>query len=111
MKDKPNPKAFRVNELYNFENWGDQTCRFIEEVVKEPSILVCNSVGGVVGLQAASQRPDLIKGIVLIDISLRMLHSKKQPPALRPLTSLLQTTLRETELGKYFFKQVMIANF
>ena len=27
-----------------------------ENVVKEPSILVCNSVGGVVGLQAALDR-------------------------------------------------------
>lgn len=36
-------------------------------------------------------RPDLIKGVVLIDISLRMLHTKKQNPLQRPFTSLIQT--------------------
>ena len=27
--DKPNPKNYAVNELYNFENWADQTVSFI----------------------------------------------------------------------------------
>jgi pimeloyl-ACP methyl ester carboxylesterase len=101
--DKPNPKDYKVNELYNFENWAQQTNSFVENVVKEPSVLVCNSVGGVVGLQAAVDRPDLIKGVVLIDISLRMLHTKKQNPFQRPFTSLIQTVLRETGIGKSFF--------
>jgi pimeloyl-ACP methyl ester carboxylesterase len=104
--EKPDPKLYDVNAIYNFENWAEQTTSFIENVVRRPSILVCNSVGGVVGLQAAVNRPDLVKGIVLIDISLRMLHVKKQSPLLRPLTSLLQTVLRETGIGKTFFKQV-----
>jgi pimeloyl-ACP methyl ester carboxylesterase len=104
--DKPNPKSYQVNSLYNFENWADQAVSFIENVVQKPTVLVCNSVGGVVGLQAAVTRPDLIKGVVLMNISLRMLHVKKQPPIQRPLTSLLQTTLRETGIGKAFFEQV-----
>lgn len=104
--DKPNPKLHEVNEIYNFENWADLTCNFIDNEIKKPCVLVCNSVGGVVGLQAAVDRPDLIKGIVLIDISLRMLHVKKQPPLLRPFTSLLQTVLRETGVGSAFFTQV-----
>ena len=33
----------------------------------------------------------MIKGIVLIDISLRMLHIKKQSPLQRPIVSLIQT--------------------
>lgn len=97
---------YKVNELYNFENWGDQTCQFIERVVKEPCVVVANSVGGVASLQAAVQRPDLIKGVVLIDISLRMLHVKKQAPIIRPFVSLIQTVLRETKVGKTFFAQV-----
>lgn len=104
--DKPSPKAYGVNELYNFETWGEQITQFIEKEVKEPAILVCNSVGGVVGLQAAVQSPELVKGVILIDISLRLLHTKKQPPLQRPLTSALQTVLRETGIGKAFFTSV-----
>jgi len=73
-EDKPSPKAFKVNELYNFDTWSDQVISFIETKIKEPAYVVCNSVGGVAGLTAAVKRPDLIKGIVLINISLRLLH-------------------------------------
>lgn len=103
---RPNPKAFKVNSLYNFENWGDQALSFVRDVVKEPCVFVCNSIGGVVGLQAAVTQPTLVKGVVLIDISLRMLHVKKQSPLVRPVVSLLQTVLRETGVGQVFFKQV-----
>jgi len=104
--DKPNPKDYPVNGVYNFEHWGDQVSAFVETVVQEPAILVCNSVGGVVGLQSAVTSPELIKGIVLIDISLRMLHTTKQPVLMVPFTTALQTFLRETGAGKYFFKQI-----
>lgn len=72
--DKPNPKLYEVNEIYNFDTWSDQAISFIEQKVKEPVYIVCNSVGGVAGLTTAVKRPDLVKGVVLINISLRLLH-------------------------------------
>ncbi len=33
--------------LYTFEAWGQQLLDFIDEVVGEPTLLVSNSVGGV----------------------------------------------------------------
>jgi len=45
-------------------------------------------------------------GLVLIDISLRMLHKKKQSVFIAPFVSAIQYVLRETQLGSYFFKQV-----
>jgi pimeloyl-ACP methyl ester carboxylesterase len=104
--DKPDPKKYKVNEIYNFEVWGDQTINFIRDVIKEPTILVANSVGGVVALQAAYACPELIKGVVLIDISLRLLHVRKQSLLIKPIVALIQTVLRETEIGAIFFKQV-----
>jgi pimeloyl-ACP methyl ester carboxylesterase len=105
--DKPDPREFGVNEIYNFETWADQTVQFIDATVHKPCILVCNSIGGLVGLQAAILRPDLVKGLVLINMSLRLLHEKKQLPSLRPLISTTQTLLRATPFGRYFFKQVI----
>lgn len=104
--DKPNPRKYPVNDLYNFDTWSAQVSCFIEEVIKEPCVLVCNSIGGVVGLQSAINRPDLVKGVVLINMSLRMLHVKKQSILIRPLVLLLQTVLRESGIGNLFFKQV-----
>ena len=104
--DKPSPKNYEVNELYNFENWAGQTTDFVDNVVKEPVMLVSNSVGGLVALQAAMERPDIIKGVILIDISLRLLHITKQNPIQKPLVKLVQDTLRETPMGAIFFSQV-----
>ena len=106
FSDKPNPKAYGVNEVYNFENWAEQVAYFIDEVVKEPCVLVCNSVGGCVGLQAGITRPDVVKGIVLMNISLRLLHKKKQNPMMRPFVASLQYILRESGIGNTFFNQV-----
>ena len=89
-----------------------------------------------VGLQCAVSHPALVQGVVLIDISLRLLHVKvrltnsilycilptltfdcltvcpsvcvaqKQSPLMRPMVSALQTVLRQTPIGELFFKQV-----
>jgi len=77
-----------------------------EEGKEEGAYLICNSVGGLVGLQLAVDNPSLVKGVMLLNISLRMLHLKKQPWFAKPFVKALQTTLRETSLGKLFFAQV-----
>ncbi|GAB2229379.1 hypothetical protein Droror1_Dr00023518 [Drosera rotundifolia] len=61
---------------------------------------------GFVGLQAAVMEPKFCKGIVLLNISLRMLHIKKQPLLGRPLVKAFQILLRNTPLGKLFFQSV-----
>lgn len=43
--DKPNPKQYDVNAVYNFENWAALIIQFIEKEVQRPCVLVCNSVG------------------------------------------------------------------
>jgi len=104
--DKPSPRNYEVNSLYNFETWADQVNCFINEVVKEPSYLVCNSIGGLVGLQTALTSNKNIKGIILINISLRLLHKRKQSFLQKPIVSAIQTVLRETLIGQSFFKNV-----
>ena len=41
-----------------------------------------------------------------MDVSLRMLHTTKQPPVARPLVSAVQAVLRETAVGELFFSAV-----
>ena len=52
------------------------------------------------------QAPGKVKGVQLLDVSLRMLHTKKQAPWQRPLVSSFQRLLRETQLGQWFFGAV-----
>mmetsp|Transcript_18590 Transcript_18590/g.25875 ORF Transcript_18590/g.25875 Transcript_18590/m.25875 type:complete len:425 (+) Transcript_18590:3-1277(+) len=114
--DKPAPPAPfpSPDQLYTFETWGEQLRDFVREVAgatpQREVYYICNSVGSVAGLQAAVLDPELVDGIMLLDPSLRMLHYSKQFPLQIPLTSLLQTTLRETPLGRWFFQQVATPN-
>lgn len=105
---KPSPKSRPPNAIYNFENWSAQIRDFIEEKMGgHPTALICNSVGGIAGLQAAiDDSSSLIKAVQVINISLRMLHINKQAPWQRPLVKALQNTLRETSLGSLFFNQI-----
>lgn len=101
--DKPSPLAGQPNTIYTFENWSQQLQDFIVEKVGEPAFLSCNSVGGIAGLQTAKDSPQLVRGVQIINISLRMLHVTKQAPWQRPLVASLQRTLREGPLGRWFF--------
>ncbi|KAJ3674612.1 hypothetical protein LUZ60_005228 [Juncus effusus] len=103
--DKPNPREIEEN-FYTFETWADQLNQFCSEVVKDSAFFICNSIGGLVGLQAAVTDPTICKGIVLLDISLRMLHIKKQPWFGRPFIKSFQSLLRNTPMGKLFFNAV-----
>ncbi|KAE8036940.1 hypothetical protein FH972_009571 [Carpinus fangiana] len=103
--DKPNPQQVGDN-YYTFETWATQLNEFCTDVVKDEAFFICNSIGGVVGLQAAVMVPQICKGIILLNISLRMLHITKQPWFGKPLIRSFQSLLRNTALGKYFYKNV-----
>lgn len=55
FSDKPDPTAHPPNTIYNFETWADQLEAFIDEVLGEAPILVCNSVGGLSALVLANK--------------------------------------------------------
>ncbi|KAG7035793.1 hypothetical protein SDJN02_02591 [Cucurbita argyrosperma subsp. argyrosperma] len=91
--DKPNPDLVGES-FYTFETWASQLNDFCVDVVQDEAFFICNSIGGVVGLQAAVMKPQICKGIVLLNISLRMLHIKKQPWYGKPLIKSFQSLLR-----------------
>ncbi|KAG2483999.1 hypothetical protein HYH03_017166 [Edaphochlamys debaryana] len=104
--DKPDPKSAPQNTIYSFDNWGQQLVDFIAEEVRAPTAIICNSVGGLAGLQASILAPSQVTGVQCLDISLRGLHVRRQPAWQRPLVAAFQRFLRETDAGKAFFANV-----
>ena len=51
-------------------------------------------------MAAAIQQPASVPGVMLTNISLRMLHADKQSRFQRPFVAWLQRTLRETTIGQ-----------
>lgn len=111
---KPAPDPMEPAGLYNFETWGAQLLDFCADVAGGPAFLATNSVGGIAALAAAASAASScggdatsrVRGVVLLDVSLRELHASKQAPWLRPLVGAVQTVLRTTSLGRAFFGQV-----
>lgn len=55
---------------YNFDILGNDIVEFIENVVKQPVLLVGNSSGGLISMWLGANRPDLVSGIILEDAPL-----------------------------------------
>lgn len=90
--------------FYNFYTWSEQVADFAREVVKsERTILVGNSVGSVVSLQAASDAPELFGGVMLVNPRFREEHVAEASPLARPVVGLVQSLLRETPVGSALF--------
>ncbi|XP_068669320.1 pheophytinase, chloroplastic isoform X2 [Aristolochia californica] len=52
---------------YDATIWRDQVADFLKEIVKEPAILVGNSLGGFTALVTAAELPEVVLGVVLLN--------------------------------------------
>ncbi len=98
---------------YTFETWAELVVDFCREVIGSPTILVGNSIGCIVALQAAVSQPSLIISVALLNCSLRLLHDRKraQMPWYRQWgTPVLQSILNIPAIGRLFFRQLAQRN-
>jgi pimeloyl-ACP methyl ester carboxylesterase len=104
--DKPFPNA---PIPYTFETWSQQVIDFCREVIGEPVYLVANSIGCVVAMQAAVDAPEWVKGIMMLNCSLRMLHERRRadiPWHQRLSTPIVQGVLGYPPIGRFFFSRI-----
>ena len=57
-------------EHYGYDFFYHDTIQFIEENIKKPTVVFGHSLGGRVALKLSSERPELVKAIILGDSSL-----------------------------------------
>lgn len=91
---------------YTFDTWGQLVVDFCQEVVGAAAVLVGNSIGCIVAMQAAVMAPDAVLGLALLDCSLRLLHDRKRAtlPWYRSApTPLIQALLGVRLFGRFFF--------
>ncbi len=94
---------------YTFETWGQQVADFVREVVGDRAILIGNSIGAVIAMQAAIYAPDLIVETILINCSLRLLQEQNQlamPWLKRVGVKVVQNILGNRAIAQLFFDQV-----
>lgn len=94
---------------YTFETWGQQVADFVREVIGDRAMLIGNSIGAVVAMQAAIYAPELVTKTVLINCSLRLLQEQNQlelPWYRRAGVKAVQNILGVRAIAKIFFDQV-----
>ncbi|MEB3295731.1 MAG: alpha/beta fold hydrolase [Synechococcales bacterium] len=90
---------------YTFPTWGQQIRAFCQEVIGAPAVLVGNSIGCVVAMQAAVDEPTWVRGLALLNCSLRLLHDRKRV-WYQQGAPYFQKLLQYTPLGAWFFRQI-----
>ncbi len=108
-KPQPGPREPGVRVSYDFGTWGEQVLAFCQEVIGEPAYLVGNSIGAIVALQAAVSGSAWVRGVVLLNPSLRQLHESKRarlPWYRRWSTALFQQVLGFRPVGGLFFARL-----
>lgn len=94
---------------YTFETWGQLVIDFCRDVIGAPTFLVGNSIGCVVAMQAAVTAASQVRGIAMLDCSLRLLHDRKRAtlPWYRGApTPWFQRLLGIRPIGHFFFRRL-----
>jgi pimeloyl-ACP methyl ester carboxylesterase len=102
LSAKPTPTP----DLYTFETWAQLILDFSQTLIGKPVFLVGNSIGCIVALQAAVTAPTQIRGVIMLNCSLRMLHERKRaalPWTQRTFSPWFQKILAIRPIGHFFF--------
>jgi pimeloyl-ACP methyl ester carboxylesterase len=103
LSAKPTPTP---DLAYSFETWAQLVLDFSQQVIGEPVFLVGNSIGCIVALQAAVTAPNQVRGVVMLNCSLRMLHERKRKLLSWPQQTFspwFQKILAVRPIGHFFF--------
>lgn len=94
---------------YTFDTWAALIHDFAQEVIGDPVYLIGNSIGCVAALQVAVTYPEGVRGVGMLNCSLRLMHERylaQGSPIQRWGTPLVQALLGWKPLGSLFFAQV-----
>ena len=58
----------RVKDGYRGEDYSHDIIEFIEQVIKEPTIIFGHSLGGMISVYVAGCRPDLVRALIVGDV-------------------------------------------
>ncbi len=95
-------RSGRATDGYQSDRFAQDVIQFLQEVVKQPVVLVGHSLGAMITMKVAARAPDLIQAIVLGDppLSDAVDGSKSPPPWFQQYFDLVTaTTSRDEKLA------------
>ncbi len=80
----------KASANYKVDLWVEQVYEFWQTFIQQPMVLVGNSIGSLVCLAAAAAHPEMVKGLVMINLPDLALEEEATPPWLRPVVSTIK---------------------
>ncbi|KGG21911.1 alpha/beta fold hydrolase [Prochlorococcus marinus] len=108
---KPNSQILyeeKTSENFNycFDNWSQLVYDFCNEIVKQPVLLIGNSIGGVIALNTSKKLSQKALGVILIDCAQRTMDDKRlaeQSLLMRFLRPVIKTFVRQRLFSSNIF--------
>ncbi|MCX7592199.1 MAG: alpha/beta fold hydrolase [Fischerella sp.] len=88
---------------YSVELWVEQVYEFWRTFVKEPVVLVGNSIGSVTCLAVAAAHPEMVRGVVMISLPDTSSAEESIPAVIRPLLRCFQNICASPVLLRSLF--------
>lgn len=88
---------------YSVKLWVEQVYEFWKTFIRQPVILVGNSLGSLVSISAAAAYPDMVQGVVMMSLPDPSLEREALPPFLRPIVAGIKNLVASPLLIKPLF--------
>lgn len=88
---------------YQLKLWVEQVYEFWRTFIRQPVVLVGNSIGSLVSLAAAAQHPDMVQGVVMISLPDPSLEAEAIPSFLQPLVATIKSLILSPPVLKTLF--------
>lgn len=91
---------------YKVDVWVEQVYDFWRTFIRQPVVLVGNSIGSLVALAAAAAHPEMVQGIVMMSLPDPSLEEEATPKFLRPVVAAVKSLVASPPVLKTLFRVV-----
>ncbi len=91
---------------YKVDLWVEQVYDFWRTFIRQPVVLIGNSIGSLVAIAAAAAHPDMVQGIVMLSLPDPSLEEEAIPAFLRPVVAAIKSLIASPPVLKTLFRVV-----
>ncbi len=91
---------------YNIDLWVEQVYDFWQTFIRQPVVLVGNSIGSLICLAAAAVHPDMVQGMVMLSLPDMSLEEEAIPQFLRPVVAVIKSLVASPPILRTLFRVV-----
>ncbi len=96
--------SVKASTRYKVDLWVEQVHDLWQAVIRQPIVLVGNSLGSLVGMSLAAKYPEMVKGLVMLSLPDVSLRQEMLPAAIAPLVITLENLVASPLLIKNLLK-------